>query len=249
MSGHSKWATIKRAKGKADAARGRLFNRLIREITIAARTGGGDREANPRLRSAIATAKSSNMPAKNIDTAIKKGTGEIEGVAYEEMTLEAYGPGGVAILVESTTDNRNRTIAEVRHAVTKAGGNLGSANSVSWMFHAKGQFIIPRGSVDEESLLELVLEAGAEDLQTEEDDYIVFTPYDQFEAVRSALEKVGIKPSSAELTKIPENTIRVESDTALKVLKLIDALDELDDTQHVYTNADIDDAALEKYNS
>jgi len=249
MSGHSKWATIKRAKGKADAARGKLFNRLIREITIAARIGGGDTDANPRLRSAVANARSNNMPNKNIDTAIKKGTGEIEGVSYEEAVFEGYGPGGVAIMIESTTDNRNRTVAEVRHALTKAGGNLGNTNSVNWMFNSKGQIIIAKDAMDEENLMEVVLEAGAEDLDTEGDEYVVSTAPEVFEDVRAACEKVGIKPLSAEVTKIPENTVKVEGDAALKTMKLIDALDDLDDTQNVYTNADFDDKDVEAYNS
>jgi len=247
MSGHSKWATIKRAKGKADAARGKLFNRLIREITIAARIGGGDVESNPRLRTAVSNARSNNMPNKNIDTAVKKGTGEIEGVSYEEVVFEGYGPGGVAILIECTTDNRNRTVAEVRHALTKAGGNLGNANSVNWMFQQQGVILVPKEGQEEESLMELALEAGAEDMDTEGDEYEITTAFEAFTQVKDNLESAGVSISSAQVMKIPENTIKVSGEMAQKVLRVIDALDDLDDTQNVFHNAEFDDADLEKY--
>jgi YebC/PmpR family DNA-binding regulatory protein len=249
MSGHSKWATIKRAKGKVDAQRGKLFNRIIREITIAARMGGGDKDANPRLRSAITNARSNNMPNKNIETAIKKGTGELEGAIYEEIVFEGYGPGGVALMIETTTDNRNRTVAEVRHALSKAGGNLGSANSVNWMFNSKGVIIAPKGSMSEDALMEVALEAGAEDFSTEGDEYQITTSMEDFETVRATLEGVGLQPTSAEITKIPENTTKVQGEVALKVMKLIDILDDLDDTQNVYSNAEFEDADLEAYNT
>ncbi|HEX7511711.1 MAG TPA: YebC/PmpR family DNA-binding transcriptional regulator [Chitinivibrionales bacterium] len=247
MSGHSKWATIKRSKGKADAARGKVFSRLIREITIAARMGGGDKEGNPRLRSAIASARAANMPGKNIDSAIAKGTGTLEGVNYEEMTLEGFAPGGVAVLVECMSDNRNRTVSEVRHAMTKGGGNLGAANSVSWMFKAKGVIRVPTTAKEEDLLMEVVLEAGAEDMAVDGDEYEITTPLEGFENVRTALEKGAITPTSAELTKVAENTIKLEGDAAFKVLRMLDELDELDDTQHVYSNLDISDEDAEKY--
>ncbi|NLE00752.1 MAG: YebC/PmpR family DNA-binding transcriptional regulator [Fibrobacter sp.] len=245
MSGHSKWATIKRAKGKADAARGKLFNRLIREITISSRIGGGDPDSNPRLRSAIATARQNNMPGKNIESAILKGTGQLEGVTYEEITFEGYGPAGVAIIIECMTDNRNRTVAEVRHVLTKFGGNLGQSNSVAWMFKSKGVIRVPKDCMAEDALMEVVLEAGAEDMSLDGDEYEILTPTESFETVREALEKFNIKPASAELSKIPENTVKVEGENSAKLLKLMDALDDLDDTQHVYANFDISDEDME----
>ncbi len=249
MSGHSKWHTIKRAKGKADAARGKLFNRLIREITIAARLGGADTESNPRLRSAVSNAKNNNMPHKNIETAIAKGTGQIEGVSYEEILFEGYGPGGVAVMIESTTDNRNRTVAEVRHVLTKAGGSLGTTNSVNWMFKSQGVIRVPADAAQEDSLMEIALEAGADDMKKDDDEFEVTTSPEAFEDVRAAIESAGIEPSSAEVTKVPENTVKVEGDTAMKVLKLMDALDELDDTQNVYSNFDISEDDIGAYNS
>ena len=249
MSGHSKWATIKRSKGKADAARGKVFSRLIREITIAARMGGGDKEGNPRLRSAIASARAANMPGKNIDNAIAKGTGQLEGVAYEEMTLEGFAPGGVAVLIECMSDNRNRTVSEVRHAMTRGGGNLGAANSVSWMFKSKGVIRVPKTSMEEDALMEAALEAGAEDMAAYGEEYEISTDIESFENVRAALEKIGITPSSAELTKVSENTVKLEGESAFKVLRLLDELDELDDAQHVYSNLDISDEDAEKYAS
>lgn len=247
MSGHSKWHTIKRAKGKADAARGKLFNRIIREITVAARMGGGDVTANPRLRAAVANAKSNNMPAKNVETAILKGTGQLEGVSYEEVTFEGYGPSGVAMLIDCLTDNRNRTVAEVRHALTKHGGSLGNTNSVNWMFQTKGVIVAPKEVMDEDSMMEVALEAGAEDMNTEGDDYVITTSFEGFPQVRDALEKLGVQMTSAELRKEPENVVAVKGEEAQKVLRLIDVLDELDDTQNVYTNADFSDEDLESY--
>ena len=244
MSGHSKWATIKRAKGKTDAARGKIFNRLIREITIAARTGGGDRESNPRLRSAIGNAKAQNMPSKNIENAIAKGVGGLEGVNYEELTLEGFGPAGVAFLVEAMTDNRNRTVGEVRHAFTKAGGNLGAANSVSRLFKTRGQIRVALESAKEDQLMEIVLEVGAEDMTSDEEGYDIITPVETFEAVKNALSKIGIEPTSAELTKIAETTMLISVDAVAKTLKLEEALDDLDDVQHVYGNFEISDEDL-----
>lgn len=247
MSGHSKWATIKRAKGKADAARGKLFNRLIREITIAAKMGGADEDSNPRLRSAVQNAKGQNMPKKNIENAILKGTGQLEGVTYEEITFEGYGPGGVAVLIEVMTDNRNRTVAEVRHVLTKAGGNLGNTNSVNWMFSSKGSIRVPKDAADEDKLMEVALEAGADDMASDGDEFEITTSPDNFEAVREAVTKVGIEPSSSELTKVPENTVKVEGEAVGKVLRLMELLDDLDDVQNVYSNFDISDEDVEKY--
>ena len=247
MSGHSKWATIKRAKGKTDAARGKVFNRLIREITIAARMGGGDSNANPRLRSAISNARAQNMPNKNVESAILKGTGQLEGVVYEEITFEGYGPGGIAVLIECMSDNRNRVVAEVRHCLTKHGGNLGQSNSVAWMFKMKGVLRVAKDAMPEDSLMELVLEAGADDLALDGDEYEIKTSPENFEAVREALKNVNITPELAELTKIPDTLVKVEGDTVAKVLKLMDALDDLDDTQHVYSNFDISDEEMDKF--
>lgn len=248
MSGHSKWATIKRQKGKADAARGKLFNRLIRELTIAARNGS-DSESNPRLRTAVSAARAANMPNKNIETAILKGSGQMEGVAYEEITFEGYGPGGIAIMIECMTDNRNRTVAEVRHVLTRYGGNLGQTNSVSWMFKSKGIIRVAKDSMAEDELMEVVLEAGAEDMSLDGDEFEILTSPDAFDSVREALEKFNIKPVSAELTKIPENSVKVEGDNSSRILKLMEAIDDLDDTQHVYANFDISDEDMEKLNS
>jgi YebC/PmpR family DNA-binding regulatory protein len=246
MSGHSKWATIKRAKGKTDAARGKLFNRLIREITIAARMGGGDATSNPRLRSAISSARAANMPGKNVDNAIAKGTGQLEGVTYEEIVFEGYGPSGIAVMVETMTDNRNRTVAEVRHAFTKYGGNLGQSNSVAYMFKTKGIIRVAQNAMSEDMLMEVVLEAGAEDMALDGDEFEIITAPDAFENVKAALEKVNITPASAELTKIPENPVKVEGENVAKVMKLMEVLDDLDDTQNVYANYDISDSDLEQ---
>jgi len=247
MSGHSKWHTIKRAKGKADAARGRLFNRLIREITVAARMGGGDINGNPRLRAAVTSARTSNMPSKNIETAIKKGTGELEGVSYEEVAFEGYAPGGVALIMDCLTDNRNRTVSEVRHVLEKHGGTLGATNSVGYMFKTKGVIVINKAAIAEDALMELVLEAGAEDMVTEDDEYVVTTPFDAFIQVKEAIEKKSIPTVTAEIRKIADMPKRVEGDAALKVLKTIEALDELDDLQNVHHNAEFSDKDLEAY--
>ncbi|MBN1127661.1 MAG: YebC/PmpR family DNA-binding transcriptional regulator [Chitinispirillaceae bacterium] len=246
MSGHSKWATIKRSKGKADAARGRLFNRLIREITVAARMSGGDINANPRLRAAVTSARNANMPGKNIDNAIMKGTGQLEGVSYEEVTFEGYGPGGVAVMIECMTDNRNRTVAEIRHVLTKHGGNLGQTNSVSWMFKSKGIILVPKDAMGEDALMEIAIEAGADDLSVQGEEYEISTSPEAFETVRQALEKMNIKPSSAEITKIGDNPVQLEGENASKIIKLVEALDELDDTQHVYANFDVSTETMER---
>lgn len=245
MSGHSKWATIKRAKGKVDAARGKLFNRLIREVTIAARMGGADPDSNPRLRSAMTSARAANMPGKNVESAILKGTGQLEGVTYEEILFEGYGPAGIAVMIETMTDNRNRTVSEVRHALTRHGGNLGQSNSVAWMFKSKGVIRVAKDAMPEDSLMEVVLESGADDMSLDGEEFEILTAIDMFENVRTALEKMNITPVSAELTKIPENPVKIEGDDVGKVIRLMEALDDLDDTQHVYANFDISDDDLE----
>ncbi|MEP0829007.1 MAG: YebC/PmpR family DNA-binding transcriptional regulator [bacterium] len=246
MSGHSKWATIKRKKGKLDAERGRMFTKLIKEITVAARQGGGDPEANPRLRTAIATAKAANMPADNIKKAIQKGTGELPGVNYEEVTYEGYGPAGVAIYLTVTTDNKNRTVAEIRHIFSRFNGNLGENGCVSWMFEKKGVITVPTNVVDEDTLMEIALDAGALDLSNQGDIYELATPANDLERVRTALEKKSIPVQSAEITMIPQNTIRLDERQAETMLKLYEALEEHDDVQKVYANFDIDESLMNK---
>ncbi len=244
MSGHSKWATIKRAKGKTDAARGKLFGRLIKEITVAAKSSG-DIDGNPRLRAAVATAKSNNMPSKNIEAAIARGSGTAEGANYEEIVFEGYAPAGVAVVVECLTDNRNRTVGEVRHAFTKYGGSLGTTNSVLWMFARKGVIEIDKAAIGEDELMELALEAGAEDISTLDEVYEVTTPPDAFEPVRSAIEAKKVSMLSAEISKVPENTVTVTGDGVGKVMKLIGVLDDLDDVQNVFSNFDASDEDME----
>jgi YebC/PmpR family DNA-binding regulatory protein len=239
MSGHSKWSTIKRKKGKADAARGKIFTKLIKELTVAAREGGGDRDANARLRSAVQAAKAANMPAANIEKAIKKGTGELPGVAYEQANYEGYGPGGVAVLVETLTDNKNRAVSDVRNIFARHGGNLGEVGCVGWMFERRGVIQVDRGKVDEDQLLEIALEAGASDMTTEEDCFEVVTPFEKFDAVRKALEGKNIPMNQAELTMIPQTTIKLEGRQAEQMLKLMEELEDHDDVQKVYANFDI----------
>lgn len=241
MAGHSKWANIKHKKGKEDARRGKVFTKLIKEITVAARMGGGDPSANPRLRSAILAAKAENMPKDNLERAIKKGTGELEGVNYDEMTYEGYGPGGAAIIVESLTDNKNRAIADIRHIFTKYGGNIGSTGCVSWMFDKKGLIVVDKKTANEELLMEIAIEAGAEDVKDEGDEFEVITAPDDFETVKEALDNAKILCSSAEVTMIPQNYSRIEGADAEKMIKMMDALDDCDDVQNVHTNADIPD--------
>jgi YebC/PmpR family DNA-binding regulatory protein len=238
MSGHSKWSTIKRKKAAVDAKRGKLFTKLIKEITIAARQGGGDPDANPRLRLAVDNAKSANMPADNIDRAIKKATGELEGVNYTEIKYEGYGPGGVAILIESMTDNKNRTVADVRHLLSKHGGSLGESGSVAWMFDRKGIITLPAQGKTEDEIMEIVLEAGAEDLQFEDDYFEITTELDTFENVRKALMEAGLQIENASLQWVAKNTVEVSGETAEKLEKLIDSLEDNDDVQNVFTNAD-----------
>ena len=246
MSGHSKWSTIKRKKGANDAKRGKIFTKLIKEITIAARMGGGDPAGNPRLRSAITAAKAENMPKDNIARAIKKGTGDLDGAVYEEILYEGYGPGGVAVLVETMTDNKNRTVADVRHFFAKSGGNLGESGCVAWMFDKKGSIVIDKEGVDEEELMELAIEAGAEDVVEEETTFQILTEPDDFSEVVEALEKAGIKCQEAAIAMIPKNTVEVtEEKTARSLLKLLDNLEDNDDVQKVHANFDISDELME----
>lgn len=245
MSGHSKWATIKRKKAKTDAQRGKVFTKLIKELMVAAREGGGDESSNARLRTAIASAKSANMPVANIERAIKKGTGELEGESYEEVIYEGYGPGGVAILMEVLTNNKNRTVADIRHHLTKHGGNLGESGCVAWMFEKKGVIVLNGDGVDEDELMMLVLDAGADDLKLEEGMFEILTEPESFEAVKNALLENSISVESAELTMLPKNTIKVEGSPAVRLLKLMDLLEDLEDIQQVYANFDIDFDTLE----
>ncbi len=245
MSGHSKWSTIKRKKGALDAKRGKIFTKLIKEITVAARMGGGDPESNPRLRTAIAAAKAENMPKDNIERAIKKGTGELEGTQYEELTYEGYGPGGVAVLVEVMTDNKNRSIAEIRHIFSKHGGNLGENGCVSWMFDKKGLLVFSKDQVSEDDVMAVALEAGADDIKETEKEYEVIVDPSEFETVKEAFEKAGIPYLVAEISMIPQNTIALEGKDAEKMLKLMDALEDSDDVQNAYANFDISEAIME----
>jgi YebC/PmpR family DNA-binding regulatory protein len=246
MAGHSKWKQIKHYKAAADAKRGALFTKLIREITVAAKQGGGDPAGNPRLRTAIDAAKNSSMPKENIERAIKKGTGELEGVDYQEVTYEAYGPGGVALIIQALTDNPTRTVAEVRHKLSRAGGNLGATNSVAWMFERKGQLFVDAARyADEEAMLEKALEAGAEDFAREGDQYIVTMEPTHLHAVQTAIQERGVEVSESEIAMIPKNTVRVEGKNAESVLKLLEELEDLDDVQKVAANFDIDVEAME----
>ncbi|UCD55263.1 MAG: YebC/PmpR family DNA-binding transcriptional regulator [Candidatus Omnitrophota bacterium] len=246
MSGHSKWASIKHKKGAADAKRGRLFTKLIREITVAARHGGGKPDANPRLRLAIQRAKDANMPQDNIDRAIKKGTGELEGVNYEEVTYEGYGPGGIAIMVEVLTDNKNRATSEIRNIFSKKGGNMAGSGSVNWIFQKKGYIVINKTELEEDKLMSVVLESGAEDLKTDESTYGVTTEPADFDSVKKALETHNVKIEAAEITNVPKNTIRITGDNAKKVLSLVNELEEQEDVQNVYANFDIPDEILKE---
>jgi YebC/PmpR family DNA-binding regulatory protein len=246
MSGHSKWSTIKHKKGAADAKRGKIFTKLIKEITVAARTGGGDPGGNPRLRSAIAAAKAENMPKDNIDRAIKKGTGELPGVSYEEATFEGYGPGGVAILVEILTDNRKRTVADIRHIFSKNAGNLGEAGCVAWMFDKKGLMLFDKQGVDEEKLINAALEAGATDVQEREKEFEVTTTPTEFEQVKKKLEESGLPSSYGEITMVPQSTVRLTGKEAHQMLRLMESLEDSEDVQHVYANFDIPDEEMEQ---
>jgi YebC/PmpR family DNA-binding regulatory protein len=245
MSGHSKWATIKHKKAATDAKRGRVFTRLIREITIAARIGGGDSNTNPRLRTAILAAKNENMPSDNIERAIMRGTGQLEGEQYEEVMFEGYGPGGVGILIQAVTTNRNRVVGEFRHLMGKNGGNLAEAGAVGWMFSRKGELTVPKEAVSEDKLLGIVLEAGAEDMKDDGSSWYIVTPPEALEKVKESLSKDGITPASAELSMVPQNYIKLTGAQATQMVRLVEALEEHDDVQHVYANFDIDESEIQ----
>src|SRR5262245_30320219 len=245
MSGHSKWHTIKHKKGAADAKRGKIFTRIIKELTVAARNGGGDANTNPRLRTIIAEAKSVNMPSDNIKKAIQRGTGELPGVSYEEITYEGYGPGGAALIVETLTDNKNRTVGEIRHLLEKYNGNLGSANSVAWMFEKKGYIVIDKAAADEEKLLNTALEAGADDMRDDGESWEVLSDPSVFEAVRDAVKALGIEPASAQVAMLPQNYVKLQGKEASQMVKLMDVLDEHDDVKQVWSNFDIEEKEIE----
>lgn len=246
MSGHSKWSTIRHKKGAADAKRGKIFTKLIKEIIVSARMGGGDPSGNPRLRAAVAAAKNENMPKDNIERAIKKGTGELEGVTYEEINYEGYGPGGVAVLVDVMTDNRNRAASDVRYIFSRHGGSMGEAGCVSWMFSKKGSIVFPKGTISEEELLEVALEAGAEDVKDQENLFEVTTSLEDFAAVKAAFDSRNMAYELAEITMVPQSTVAIEDEKlALQVLKLMDALEDCDDVQHAYANFDIPDKIMD----
>jgi YebC/PmpR family DNA-binding regulatory protein len=245
MSGHSKWHTIKHKKGAADAKRGKVFTRVIKELTVAARNGGGDPEMNPRLRTIVAEAKAVNMPAENIKRAIQRGTGELPGVNYEEITYEGYGPGGAALIIESLTDNRNRTVGELRHMLTKYNGNLGESNSVAWMFAKKGYIVVDKSAADEEQLLNVVLEAGGDDLRDDGDSWEIISDPASFETVREAVKALGIEPASAQIAMLPQNYVKLEGKAASQMVKLMEVLDEHDDVKHVWSNFDIEEKEIE----
>jgi len=244
MSGHSKWHSIKHKKGALDAKRGRMFTKVIKEITIAARIGGGDQEGNPRLRKAILDAKELNMPADNIKRAIQKGTGELEGGQLEELQYEGYGPNGVALIVEVVTDNRNRTVSEIRHVFSKNGGNMAESGSVAWMFSKKGYIAIEKAKADEETLMTLAIDAGADDFSSDEAVYEIYTSPQAFDKVLNALKAKNLPTQTAEISMIPQNYVKVEGKAAQQVVKLMEALDEHDDVQHVYGNFDIEESEL-----
>jgi len=245
MSGHSKWATTKHKKAATDAKRGKIFTKITKEITVAAKLGGGDADGNPRLRTAVAKAKSVSMPAENIKRAIQKGTGELPGVSYEEVTYEGYGPNGVAIIVEVLTDNRNRTVSEIRNIFSKAGGNMGEAGCVSWMFHKKGYIVVARAKADEEKLMSLALDAGAEDMQTEDDNFVITTAQSDFEKVKKALEDAGIPLEVAEVTMVPQTYVKIDGEkVAGQMMRLMEAIEDNDDVQNVYANFDIPEEVM-----
>jgi YebC/PmpR family DNA-binding regulatory protein len=245
MSGHSKWSTIKHKKGAADKKRAKIFTKLIKEITVAARMGGGDPAANPRLRHAIDSAKAQNMPKDNVDRAIKKGTGDMDGVNYEEIIYEGYGPGGVAVMVECLTDNKNRTIADVRYIFNKAGGNVGTDGCVAWMFDKKGVISVTKENADEDTLMEVAIDAGAEDIKDEGDSFDVLTAPEDFDAVKDAIDGAQISYEVAEISMVPQNTTAVSGKEAEQMIKFMEALDDCDDIQNFYTNADIPDEAFD----
>jgi YebC/PmpR family DNA-binding regulatory protein len=246
MSGHSKWHSIKHKKAAADSKRGRIFTRLIKEMTAAARNGGGDPDANPRLRLAISTAKASNMPAENIKKAVMRGTGELPGIIYEDINYEGYGPGGVAIFMHALTDNKNRTVAEIRHVLSKNGGNLGETGCVGWMFERKGYFVVEKSSADEEKLMEIALGAGADDMREDGSNFEILTAPENFDAVRVALESAKIATSAAEISMMPQNYVKLEGKNAQTMLKLMEALEDHEDIQNVWSNFDIDESEMQE---
>jgi len=245
MSGHSKWATIKHKKAATDAKRGRVFTKLIREISIAAREGGSDPDSNPRLRSAISLAKNENMPNDNIERAVLRGTGQLEGEQYEEVNFEGYGPGGVGMIIQVVTSNRNRVVSELRHLMGRHGGNLAETGAVGWMFSRKGQMVVPKELASEDKMLSIVLDAGAEDLRDDGSTWEVLTPPEAFEAVRDALDKAGVKPASAEVAWVPQNYVKLTGSAAQQMLRLVEGLEEHDDVQHVFANFDIDEKEMQ----
>ncbi len=245
MSGHSKWASIKHKKGALDAKRGKIFSRIIKELTVAARGGGGDPDMNPRLRSVIADAKAQNMPADNIKRAIRRGTGEEPGVSYEEAQYEAYGPGGAAVILEVLTDNKNRTVGELRHLLEKHGGNLAAAGAVAWMFHKKGYIVVEKSKTDEEKLMAAVLEAGADDLQDDDDNWEVLSSPEAFPKVNEAVKNLGVEPATAQVSMIPQSYVKLEGKPASQMVRLMDALEDHDDVQHVWSNFDIEEKEIE----
>ena len=245
MSGHSKWHSIKHKKGAADARRGKLFTRIIKELTVAARDGGGDPDSNPRLRTVIADAKAANMPADNIKRAIRRGTGEEPGVHYEAVTYEGYGPGGAALMVEVLTDNKNRAVGEIRHLLTKHGGNLGSSNSVAWLFDKRGYVLVDREAVDEEALMTAAIDAGADDLRDDGGSWEIISAPESFDAVAEAVRALGVEPTSAQVAMLPQNSVVLEGKPARQMMKLMDALEDLDDTRHVWSNFDVSEKEIE----
>ena len=245
MSGHSKWHTIKHKKGAADAKRGKVFTRIIKELSVAARNGGGDPDSNPRLRTIVAEAKANNMPRENIERAIRRGTGEEPGVSYEEITYEGYGPGGVALLIQTVTDNKNRTVGEIRHLLGKHAGNLAAENSVAWMFSKKGQLFVAKETVDEEKLLTAALDAGADDMSDDGEAWEIVCAPESFEGVREAVKGLGIEPASAEVAMIPQNYVKLTGKEAQQMLKLMEAIEDHDDVQHVWANFDIEEKEIE----
>ena len=245
MSGHSKWASIKHKKGAADARRGKIFTQIIKELTVAARDGGGDANTNPRLRTVIADAKAANMPAENIRRAIRRGTGEEPGVSYERVTYEAYGPGGAALLIEVLTDNTNRAVGDIRHLLSKHGGNLGTSNSVAWMFDKQGYIVVEQGAADEEALMTAAIDAGADDFREDEDNWEIVSTPEVFEQVRAAVTGTGVEPVTAEVAMLPQNLVKLEGRPAQQMIKLMEVLEDHDDVQHVWSNFDIEAKEIE----
>jgi YebC/PmpR family DNA-binding regulatory protein len=245
MSGHSKWHSIKHKKGAADAKRGKVFTRIIKELTVAARHGGGDPDMNPRLRTVVADAKAANMPADNIKRAIRRGTGEEPGVNYEETSYEGYGPGGVALLLDVLTDNKNRAVGEIRHLLTKHGGNLGESNSVAWMFDKRGYILVEKAAADEEALMTAVIDAGADDFRDEDGNWEIISTPEVFDAVTEAVRALGVETATAEVAMLPQNYVTLEGKPAQQMLKLMDALEDLDDIRHVWSNFDVNEKEIE----